>query len=345
MGAFITCLLLSLIALALPEGLRAPIAGALRRTVLAPALALEKNAARSVEYRTRFEALRTQRDSFALDAALLPEIVAENARLRRLLGLGRRIGTGFVTAEVLHQAGVADGMTLVLSAGRAEGVRPLMPVVAAEGLVGMVRAADAHTSVALAWTHPDFRAAAMVEASQVFGVVAARRGARAGDLMELRGVAYRQQLVPGTPVVSSGLGGVFPRGVPVGTVQGVLSESQGWERTYLLRPAVHPAEATHVMVLFAPRASGDLTSAFADTAVVESTAAHARPLAPETVHATPRPRRVRPAPPTDTARPPGARSGPPPDTARPRGARTGPPPDTARARLPRPVPAPDTVRP
>ena len=273
MAAFIVCLLLSLVALALPEGLRAPIAGTLRRTILAPALAVQYSSMRSEGYRAKLDALRAARDSLALGADQVPELGAENARLRGLLGLGRRLQSGFVTAEVLHQAGVSDGMTLVLSAGRAEGVRPLAPVVAPEGLVGIVRTVDRHTSSALAWTHPDFRTSAMVEGRKVYGIVASRRDERAGELMELRGVAYRETLTPGTLVVTSGLGGVLPRGVPVGTVQGALSESAGWERTYLLRPAVHPAEASHVMVLLPTRVADDLTTAFADTLRTDNAAA------------------------------------------------------------------------
>ncbi len=277
MAAFIVCLVLSLVALALPEGLRIPVAGALRGTVLAPVLSVERASVRSAEYRARLDALRAERDSLALDAALLPQLQAENARLRGLLGLGARLGTGFVDAEVLHQAGVTDGLTLVLSVGSAEGAQPLAPVIAPEGLVGLVRTVDRHTSVALAWTHPDFRASAMVERAQVYGIVAARRGEREGELMELRGVAYRDTLPPGTRVVTSGLGGVFPRGVPIGTVQGVLNESAGWERTYLLRPAVHPAQASHVLVLFPTRATDTLSAAFrsslrSDSAATDSTA-------------------------------------------------------------------------
>jgi rod shape-determining protein MreC len=276
-AAFIACLLLSLVALALPEGLRAPIAGGLRRTILAPALLLEKRTVRSAEYRARLDALRSERDSFALGAAGLPELAAENARLRGLLGLGRRLEQGFVTAEVLHQAGVTDGMTLVLSAGRAEGVEPMAPVITSQGLVGIVRTVDRHSSVALAWTHPDFRASAVVERAQVYGIVAPLRGGRAGEVMELRGVAYRDHLQPGTRVVTSGLGGVFPRGVPIGTVQGILSESAGWERTYLLRPAVHPAEASHVLVLLPSRAADTLTAAFTDTVPADSARLGASP--------------------------------------------------------------------
>ena len=269
-AVFVACVVLSLIALSLPDGVRRPVSGALRSTVLYPLLTLEAQVSTVAESRQRLAELRSQRDSFALVAAALPALRAENANLRGLLGLGHRLQRGFVTAEVLHQAGVTDGLTLVLSAGRAQGVRELEPVVTAAGLVGVVRSVDPTTSVALAWTHPDFRASAMVEGRDVFGIVAARHDERSGDVMELRGVAYRDALTPGTPVVTSGLGGVFPRGVPIGTIEGVLSESEGWERTYLLRPAVHPAVADHVLILSAALAPDTLGGVVADTAAADT---------------------------------------------------------------------------
>ena len=269
-AVFVVCLVLSLVVLALPEALRVPLASALRRTVLLPVVAAERQAALSREERQDVLALRAERDSLALAAALLPALRDENAQLRALLRLGGQLGYGYVSAEVLHQTGLADGLTLLLSAGKGEGVEPLAPVVAPAGLVGAVLSVDAHTSVAMAWSHPDFRVSAMVEGGRMFGIVAARRGETAGEVMELTGVAYRDTLPVGTPVVTSGLGGIYPRGIPIGSVQRVLSETGGWERTYLLRPAVHPAQVSHVMVLRLARAADTLSGVFdtltADTA-------------------------------------------------------------------------------
>jgi hypothetical protein len=45
-------------------------------------------------------------------------------------------------------------------------------------------------------------------------------------------------------------------------VVGVAGEAEGWERTYLIRPAVHPAAVTHVMILTGPSLRGDLRSLF-----------------------------------------------------------------------------------
>ena len=305
-AAFLVCLVLSLVALALPAGLKEPIAAALRRTVLLPVLAVQRQAVASTEARERLAKVRSERDSLVLETTFLPELRAENDRLRALLGLAGRLGHGFATAEVLHQAGVADGLTLVLSAGSEEGVEQFAPVVAAGGVLGLVRTVDPHSSVALSWTHPDFRASAMVEGTAVYGIVRARRGERSGELMELIGVPYREQLVPGARVVTSGLGEVFPRGIPLGTVQGIMTEATGWERTYVLQPVVHPSETAHVIILSPARAADTLQAAFGAT--------HPAPDSVLLVHDSAGLRIVRP-PPTPQRRWPRQTTPPPQQTA------------------------------
>jgi rod shape-determining protein MreC len=164
------------------------------------------------------------------------------------------LGTGYVAAEVLHQSVPTDPLTLVVSAGRKQGVRPLAGVVSPEGLVGVVSAVDERSSVVVTWAHPEFRASAMAGDGSVYGIVAPHgtEGPRSW-MLELRGVPYRQLVPDGTVIVTSGLGGVFPRGIPLGSVVGVGREAEGWERTYLLRPAAAPASVSHVMILIGPR--------------------------------------------------------------------------------------------
>jgi rod shape-determining protein MreC len=73
-------------------------------------------------------------------------------------------------------------------------------------------------------------------------------------LLEMRGVPVRGTIQPGTLIVTSGLGGTFPRGIPVGVVLGEVKTSELWARTYLLRPAVLPSAVSAVMVLLPARA-------------------------------------------------------------------------------------------
>src|SRR5712691_647316 len=259
---FLGCVALSLAAMSLPPVWRDPVAAALRQTVLAPFLELQQQSELLRTSQSRFAHVVAQRDSAALAATFLPELRNENTRLRALLGLGQRLGSGYTPAEVLHQAAPTDPLTLEVSAGRRQGVRPLASVVSPEGLVGVVFAVDAQTSVVITWAHPEFRASAMAADGSVYGIVAPHGTEGPGVwLLELRGVPYLQAVPIGTVILTSGLGGVFPRGIPLGTVIGVPRETEGWERTYLVRPAVQPAGVTHVMILAGARGA-DVQGAF-----------------------------------------------------------------------------------
>ena len=254
---FVGCVALSFAAMSLPDRVRDPLARVLRQTVLAPLLTLQEQSQLLAASLSRYDAVVAERDSAVLSATFLPELRNENTRLRALLGLGQRLGSGYATAEVLHQSTPTSALGLVVSAGRRQGVRPLNGVVSPEGLVGIVSVVDERTSVVVTWAYPEFRASAMAADGSVYGIVAPHgtEGPRTW-LLELRGVPYRQLVPNGTLILTSGLGGVFPRGIPLGTVVGVAGEAAGWERTYLLRPAVHPAGVSHVMILTAPRSGG-----------------------------------------------------------------------------------------
>jgi rod shape-determining protein MreC len=261
---FLGCVAASLAAMAIPPAWREPFASVLRRTVLAPFLQLQQESELLRTSRARLEILISQRDSATLAATFLPELRSENGRLRALLGLGQRLSTGYISAEVLHQSSPTDAITFEVSAGRRQGVRPLAAVVSPEGIVGVVSTVDVNTSTVVTWAHPEFRASAMSADGGLYGIAQPQGTEGPGVwLLELHGVPYRQPVPVGTVILTSGMGGVFPRGIPIGTVIGVVGETEGWERTYLVRPAVHPAGVTHVMILGPARPGEDLHGAFA----------------------------------------------------------------------------------
>ncbi|MGD2135054.1 MAG: rod shape-determining protein MreC [Gemmatimonadales bacterium] len=251
--AFAICLLLSIAARVAPEPVRETVADVVSVTVLTPFLELQHQAEIIRASRSRFARISAVRDSALVASLTVQAVSEENERLRELLGLTRRLPGRHVAAEVLHQPGVRSGHIAVLSAGSRAGVVPQAPVVGPGGLLGVVRSVTPTQAVALLWPHPDFRVSAMTFDGTVFGIVAARgsEGPRT-QLLELSGVPYGDELEPGTLVYTSGLGGavgVYPRGIPIGTVIAVAEEREGWSRSYVVRPAVHPAAVTHVVVL------------------------------------------------------------------------------------------------
>jgi rod shape-determining protein MreC len=182
----------------------------------------------------------------------------------------------------------------------------------------------------MTWAHPEFRVSAFTANGSAYGIVAASPNATGSDAyLEFRGVPYRDSVVAGTVVLSSGLGGVYPKGIPIGTVMGVIREEAGWARVYRVRPAANPASTGHVLVLIGRRV-GSVGEAFSSDTLEPSPRSDSMKLE----------RRPRPAPPRATAPVPGVRpradstkavpespARPRPDSA-PRPPRV--PPDSAR---------------
>ena len=255
---FVICFGLSLFGLVAPPSWAQGISAGLRESVLWPLVWLQVRAEEGKTSRVRLRAITEQRDSASYLAQGLPSLLAENERLRQLLSLSHRLSTRYVAAEVLHQAQATDGRTLLLSAGSEDGVAAFDPVVAPEGLIGVVLNAADRTSIVMTWAHPEFRVSAFTVNGNAAGVVAPSAG---GDgMLEFRGVPYRDSVPVGTLVLSSGLGGVYPKGIPVGTVTGVAREQLGWERVYRLLPAANPGSVAHVLILVT--SSGDVAHAF-----------------------------------------------------------------------------------
>lgn len=270
---FLASVGLSVVALFAPATWGYAVAASLRDTVLAPLVWLNRQAAEGDQTRARLAAVTAERDTAAFAAQFMPALRAENVRLRELLGLRSRLATPWIPAEVLHQAQAMDGRVLLLDVGADHGIGAFDPVVAPEGLLGVVRSAGRGSSVVMTWAHPEFRVSAFTADGRAHGLVMpAGSGDGADAWLELRGVPYRDTIPVGTTVLSSGLGGVYPKGIPIGTVIGIEREQAGWERVYRVRPAANPSAASHVLVLTAPR-QADLGNAFPSDSILAALAA------------------------------------------------------------------------
>lgn len=260
----VTCVVLSLVLLILPAAPRDRVSGAIRGNLIGPLAGLQQRAALARRSFATNDSVVLALDSVLLRSQQLDALSAENDQLRRALGLGRALRWGFVPAEVLVGRGAGDEHTVVLSAGSQAGVERLSAVVSADGIVGIVSQVEARTSVAITWPHPEFRVSATSADGNAFGIVTAHQGRGADRFMlEVHGVPFRAQLRVGTPMVTSGLGGVFPRGVLIGVIVEELEGATGWSRSYLMRPAVRPSDATQVMILLPERNAEGVESVWA----------------------------------------------------------------------------------
>ena len=262
---FLVCISLAVIVRLAPIQYTEALASGIRVTLLVPFLQLQVQTERWRIRRTEFVTIMAEHDSAVALVGQMQALNQENSRLRAILGLRSRMPVHHVAGEVLHQSLQGGGTTLIVSAGKRDGVVRWAPVVAVGasgpgGLVGNVQAVDQGTSVVHSWTHPDFAVSVTGLDDAVVGIASPSRGEGGSMMLELRGVSFRGNVPPGTAILTSGLGGVYPRGIPVGYVRGVIDEREGWSRSFLLAPAVHPATVSHALILLAQ--TGDLSAAF-----------------------------------------------------------------------------------
>ena len=279
LGVFAVCGVVSLVCLVLPTSAREKGAGALRGTIVAPLAGLQAKSEIARRSLTAGSASARAADSISLRSLRLDGVEQENERLRKLLGLASALRWGSVPAEALQGRGVGDETRIALSAGADAGVTPLSPVVTAEGLVGMVEQVDRTLSLAIVWPHPDFRVSAMAADGSAYGIIRAHSGQDASRyFLELQGVAFRNQVKAGTLIVASGLGGVYPRGIPIGTVVQEIKSGEGYARSYLVRPVVRLPDVNYVLILRPDRTKGPMENVWerpmnADSAAKALTAA------------------------------------------------------------------------
>lgn len=173
------------------------------------------------------------------------EAALENDRLRRLLDLKGTDRAPSVAARVIGEDSSPWFKTLVVNRGAVDGLREGMPVVAASGVVGQVVKVAAGSSRVLLLTDHASGIAAVVQRSRARGVVKGK----GGGLCSLEFSLREEDVKVGDLVLTSGMGGIFPKGLVIGEVAMVKKGEYGIFQTIDLRPAVNMAKLEEVLVL------------------------------------------------------------------------------------------------
>lgn len=179
----------------------------------------------------------------------LHEYVYENRRLLKLLDFKERNAKRFTLlgARVIGRVPNNQYGILTVDRGSVDGVRKDQVVVSDAGLVGRIIAVGPHTSDVLLILDRDGAAGAMVQESRTPGVV--EGGKDEPGLLRMVDLPYDAKLKKGEVVVTSGLGGIFPRGIPIGEI--VKFENQGSEldKYALVRPYVDFNRLEEVLII------------------------------------------------------------------------------------------------
>lgn len=150
----------------------------------------------------------------------LRDLETENNRLRRALGYRERAVFKLVPGRIIARDASTWWNTVKIDKGFADSIELDMPVITEDGLVGKTTTVAKNASTVLLISDENCKVAATVEGTREQGIVRGERTSTTGaPEISLNFLSKTANLKPGQKVYSSGVGGVFPSGVFLGTVK------------------------------------------------------------------------------------------------------------------------------
>ncbi len=188
--------------------------------------------------------------SLLVENLRLREVERENQRLRELLAFaevrpGLELRGGQILAKVIGRDTNNFRSFLLIDLGSRHGIEPGMPVVTDQGLVGRISSVTERTSKVLLITDPTSTVNAILQSSRLTGAVSGRPGDN--PIMDF--IPQGAQFSVGEIVLTSGLGGNFPKGIPIGQVIEIRQRDFEIFQQAVIRPTVDFDRLELVMVV------------------------------------------------------------------------------------------------
>jgi rod shape-determining protein MreC len=188
--------------------------------------------------------LRYENALLKLENASLMEAYYENIRLRKLLNVGLIENFNCIPAKILGRNFVGIHSVL-LSAGKDQGVKVNMPIISAEGLAGKIISVSSDYSTAQLLIDRNFRVAARDQKTRVEGIFQWTEG-EYGRMMD---VHHRAEIEKGDQIITSGMSSLFPPGLPIGMVTKIEDRESVLFKTVWVKPFVDFRKLEEVFVI------------------------------------------------------------------------------------------------
>ena len=174
-------------------------------------------------------------------------LLQENTNLRGLLGSQARLPDEALIAELIGVVPTVNTHQVVIDKGANSGVTLGQAVIDSEGLFGQIVEVDLYSSRVLLVTDKDHAVPVQINRN---GVRSIAGGSGRIDRLELENVPITADIIQGDLVETSGMGGRFPRGYPVGYVDAVVVDPTASFAEVIIRPTALLDRSRHVLVIF-----------------------------------------------------------------------------------------------
>jgi rod shape-determining protein MreC len=175
----------------------------------------------------------------------MKELELANERLRKLLQFREKMPTSMIAAEVIGQDPTSWFKSLTVNKGERDGVQKGMAVILPEGVVGQILKTAPHYSTVLLITDYNSAIDAIIQRTRAKSIVEGKEENRC----ELKYLLRTDEVLIGDVVVTSGLGGIFPKGLMVGEIRKVEKKSHGVFQYAELVPSVDLTKLEEVFII------------------------------------------------------------------------------------------------
>jgi rod shape-determining protein MreC len=173
------------------------------------------------------------------------ELYLEERRLKELFGLKENLQLPAIAARVIGRENTRIFKTILINRGTMDGLRIGLPVIASEGVVGRIVEASWNVSRVLLVVDYNSNVDAVLQGSRLQGIL--QGGSSTG--CTLKYLERSEEVKIGEKVITSGLGGIFPKGLILGTILSVDRKGSGLFQKVEVLPAVHFSQLEEVLVL------------------------------------------------------------------------------------------------
>ncbi len=196
------------------------------------------------------QTLRQQNDQLKVRAFQADALEQENGQLRALLHWQSQAPWHLKAATVVMRDPANWWRTVQIDLGSRDGLRENLPVLTPDGLAGRISWVGINSSQVLLLGDPNCRVSAQVMDSPGDVGILGTGGPLDSSLLDLNYLPGDAGLKPGQNVVTSGLGGVFPRGIPIGKIADSQTMEYGLTTQARVKLNVDLGALDHVFVLF-----------------------------------------------------------------------------------------------
>ena len=173
------------------------------------------------------------------------EELEANKRLRRLLEFKEQAPLTKLPAQVIGGDAATWFRSITIDRGTTDGVRVGMVVMAPKGLVGHIQDASPHTSQILLVIDHNSAVSALVQRTRSRGIVVGKKP----DRCQIRYLERAEEVVAGDVVITSGLGGRYPKGLLIGHVTKITKREHGLFQQAEMKPSVDLDKLEEVLIL------------------------------------------------------------------------------------------------